>query len=363
MLGLVQVTAASSLMSLLAFTINAGNVNPTYIAMADSITTDQLNIVSQNGLVPHPVTRSAMALLGASSTARQRFTQEPTTRRMLLQENTQLANFEHTSKQLDLAAREELTKGAAVGVQREGTFGDLSVSYANLLPSTLQEKGAMCGSFQIPAGTRGPEAAVYQCTAKRYPVSVLDLLPGSQDIVTGIHQLTIYAANATASLELNGAQIRTTMSRITSLPQNIDMRSFCLALSDTSKWARRNTSGVGETPAQSYSCTLDRPGVAAVEDNLIVRIPKKSAHTKERDLEWLFLVLLLLLILLLLIIIALIAHHRWQAIRLARHKQRMKNAELGALLIPEPIGVGDAKISVAANVRTAPDMLQFEEPL
>jgi hypothetical protein len=362
----MQVTAASQLMSLLAFTMTAGKVNTTYVDTAEAIAINQLSIISQGGLVPHPVARSAMALMGAASTARGagKGSSETPARRRLLQEGQQLASFGYMSEQMDIAAREELTKGAAVGVQRAGAFGDFFISYANLLPSTLEERGAACGSFQIPAGTKGPEAEVYQCTAKIYPVSALDSIPKSQDIVTGIHQLTVYAANAEAPLVLDGnSMIWANMSRLTSLPESSDMRSFCLALTDdTSRWVRQSALGVGEAPALAYSCPLDSPGVTAVEDNLIVRISSRRVSNKDR-LEWLFILLLLLLILLLLIIVALIIHHRLQAIRLARHRQRMKNAELGVLLIPEPIGVGDAKISVAANTRTAPDLLLFEEPL
>lgn len=346
-------------MALLAFTVTEGNVSRVYVDAAAQAATSQLAAVSGGGLVPHGVAFAAVALLGAADTARIAPAGPAALQRRLLQSETPVAAFAAASRGVDAVLLEELQKGGAIGVSRSERFGDLEVHYASLPSAVLDGQGAQCGYFDVPPGTGGAGDLVRQCISKTYPRARTGFVPGNEDIVTGAHELTVYAGGAPMQLELPaGAVIVAHMDRVPDIPEGAAEASFCLELAD-GNWERTSDSGVGEPPAEAYACPMAHAGVVAVEDSQIVRITRGAGDR----LEWLFIALIVLLIVLVLIIVALAVHNRLQALRVNRHEQRIKNAELGALLEPQAIGAGDTHVTVVGDVRTTPNLLHLEEPM
>ena len=354
-----QVESARSLLALLAFTVTEGNVSRAYVDTAAETATNQLAAISEGGLVPHGVSFAAVALLSAADAARIADHGLRPPQRRLLQAETPAAAFAAASRAVDAVLLAELEQGGALGVSRSERFDDLEVHYASLQSVLLHGAGAQCGYFDLPAGTGGADDELRQCISKTYPRMRTGFVPGNENLVTGAHELTVYTGGQPAELTLPvGSAILAHMTRVPPLPEDPAEASFCIAL-EGGQWERTSDSGIGEPPAKAYTCPLASTGIAAVEDSQIVRITRGAGDR----LEWLFIALIVLLVVLVLIIVALAVHHRLQALRVNRHEQRIKNAELGVLLEPQAIGDGDTHVNVAGDVRTTPNLLHLEEPM
>ena len=315
--------------------------------------------------MPHDVTLPAATFFSTSQLLLAA-SEGTTPGRRLRDQSPMQQQFETLDGALDRVLTEEL-RGAAVGAQLSLSTTNLTAHYLSIRPADLVQTGAQCGAFWLPPSSslqqEGQPAALNFVVAKARPAGVLPWATGAQSIVTDVHALTVHvdsgSAAAVALVLPPREPAQADLPRTEVLPEDDAMRSHCVGL-DGDRWYRLTSVGAGEPPAGSYDCAvLSAPAIVAVEDAPRVRIDAEPS----RNLSALLILIIVLLTLLAALILTVLYVYCLRLHRARQHRIRIRNAELGELLVAAPFAVGGKRMCFAVNLRTTPDLVLLEEPL